>query len=437
MATFFNLKDDFEREGNDLDQCKADIEYMTAHTHHRTLSMDEIPYIASYDREYAKYIRSLPDEEYEKYQDKVPFNVLSKERLESMKKGGSAKTGLMKADDPKLPSSELFNETAEGNGLFIKLEDKLVPFSDLGFQSALDRAGISGIGMMEDDLLRNAILVDRLYHKRPNNNVHLVWRTDEDGNEKVFSFMGGRYCYIPQTTLLNILDKMGTPTGFNNPVMKWYYISHSITRLYIEYPDEEQEGVIPGIELRDSDCGFSSLAVYATIRVKGSRNYCIVARLEKVHAGSQEKRKPEDIAKEADDKIFPELRKIPEIMKELDTYVTGPLLAPKDKEVQKKKIAEIYKTVFREKNTGLSKKVRKELSDALIDEINPDREYTWKDLAGSLMSIPDRLIGADEKSQMFQTIKLFAGRTPYILKDIKGKIVPVKNDDSDPELLLA
>lgn len=417
------LLDTFHVSGTDIGKFKEAVKKFADATHCKEASVLELPYFAHYAREY------------DNKEDKAPFFVLSKEALETVNKGGRIQSGYVNRS--KLPSKVLMDESGAGNRLFVKF-GQFVTFSDLMFGEFMQKGSLSGQGLYIDDLLRNELFVNRLY--RRGGKVKFVYReiTDPETGKKdakIFGVMSSKYIYVPQTMVCDVYDKIATGKDFNNPVSREWSIDHGITRIYAEYPDEAKAGLIPGVEIQTSDIGMSSFVVNACIRHESDRRYVIINTVSRIHRGNSES-DLDEILQEVDDEIFPELRRYPKLFEELDKPLMPPLLSAADKENQLEMLKDIYKRVFKSMKAGISGKRKKELEKALVNEINPDHEYTWKEIAEQLISVPDRVIGLDDTTSVFQAFRRDMGRAPFLLKDIKDKVVPFEAKE-DKELVLA
>lgn len=423
-----SLLDNWAVSGSNIEEFKDINRKLAEATHCDKEKVSEIPYFTSYARAYHEAAKKTGET------GKVPFFVLSKETLEKVQMtGGKIQCGYVL--DEKLPSEALKEESFNGNGLMVKFNGRFVPFSDLTFGGFLQKAGLDGAGVYGDSLIRNELMIDNIYQSQKNKAFQFVWRETEDPDTgkkdmKIFGVMSSAYSYIPQTTICDVYDRLAVGEDFNHPVAKQWSIDHSITRIYSEYPDEAEDGLIPGVELRTSDIGTSSFMVYATMRQEKSNRYVIIASVSRIHKGSND---TEELLKKVNEEIFPELRVYPTLFKELDTPIVPPLVTNEDKKEQVEKLKGIYNKVFKSMKSGLSKKRKKELKKALIAEINPDREYTWRDIAEQLISVPDRVIGLDDTTSVFQAFRKDMGRAPFLLKDIKDKVVPFTTKENDEE----
>lgn len=423
---YLSLHDNAELSGARLDEAKKAVEGVAGQTFCTPLSVEEIPYFLSYAPAYDKALIAKEGEG----TNKVPFFLLSKEALDKVQGGQRMQAGY--ALKAKLPDTEVVEEMKASTQLVVKFNDEFAAVSSLAVGSLVDRAGLGGPAVYDNSLLRNEHLIDALYSS--GKKLQLVWRKDPNGSRKVFGVMSWKYKYVPQTMILDVLDKMKVGADFTNPVVRQWSITHDVTRIYVEYPDEIKDNLIPGIELRTSDIGRSSFTVYATMRREGKRDYVIVGEVSHRHTGE----KTEQILDEIDEHIYPELRIYPTLLKELDVPVSGALLSEDDKTAQLEKIEKIYKKIFNSLKCGIAGKRKKELCKALIDEVNPDNEYTYRDIAEQILSVPDRVIGIDIDSSSFRAFKKELGHVPFILRDVKNKVVTFKKEeDEESEILLA
>jgi hypothetical protein len=210
-----------------------------------------------------------------------------------------------------------------------------------------------------------------------------------DGMKKIMACMSGKYKYIPQSILLDVITNFKSSLG--DAECKYWNISQFFTNILIEFPEVADDisrtyklphRVVPGILLRTSDTGDSSLTAVGTMSIGTSLMHCDT--VSRKHSGEIDFGK---LKKEIDNEIFKNYTKLPERLCELMLIdVEDPVLCT-DYVLEKLNIEDI-----------LGKRQAAKLATELTSEYNPSISYSAYDIAVSIMEIPERLQGLSKSS---------------------------------------
>ncbi|MGN0240896.1 MAG: hypothetical protein ACI4CS_04340, partial [Candidatus Weimeria sp.] len=336
---------------------------------------------------------------------------------------------------------------ASGERLIIKIGDKKFTISEMAVATLLQRAGCSGRAFLKPDFQRNVFLAHsvlgngntRYSGERPQK-ISVVSRkvSDEKGHEyrKVFAFLGKYYSYIPQTVLITLTEELSKDGSLGEGSCKEWCINHEHTTLLLEFPeaaDEIQdayhlpEKMIPGLYLTTSDVGESSVTVCGTLRAEKSRYFAITDEVRKKHTAGLS---PEAVVNEAKDKIFANVRVLPELLAELMgkallDYTSIDLSTTEGREKNLEAVSGAYKKVVAQTaGKAFSGKTAKSLLDCLCSEIDPSRLYSAYDVAMSFLTLPDRVEGIKTDSDSFLLFQKLCSRAPFMVKDLKKTTSP-------------
>lgn len=285
---------------------------------------------------------------------------------------------------------ELIRDVIKGSKMILKINGLFYAVSPSSVQSILNRAGIGGPAFAEPSFLRTFTIADILF----NNPKMVTLATREIGNAKtVIAMHSEKYTYIPQTILIELYEKISECMG--KVKCLFWEVNHKHSSCYVEFPDKGKdfadaynlpEEVVPGLYIRTSDSGDSSLTVYGFWRVK---NRIVGAdTVRQIHKGSVD---IIDFVKKVDNEIFTNYRKLPERLCDL-VCIDCPLPT------------ETIKSVFEQidlKNVpGIGKYRCDELYRTLCNELSPSVNYTAYEIAMMIATISDRCIGISNDKLM-------------------------------------
>lgn len=373
---------------------------------------------------------------------KTTFYKLDKPRIEDFLRGIPLATGTV--DNSIFGNEAVLDELKSTSGLCLVIGGLPYIVSAMAIPTFTIQAEVKGdMTIQVNNVIRDMHLADAIYRK--NKNIHLVYREEEiEGMtvRKVFAGLGAAYKLIPQTIVTKTIDKLIEDGTMGTPFVQHFDIDHGYTTAYVTLPEIGEEiadeyklsgEIVPGLYISTSDIGASSVIIRGIYK-KGSSTV-ITDEVMLRHIGSIT---PEMILKEADEKIFSGIRKLPEALAnlmgiEVTDYSKLDLTKTKDATKNKKAVAKVIakelKRVCREAKVSCKKE--KALLECLEAEINEELVYTMYDIAMIFMGVPDRIEGLDRDT--IARLQKACGQSPYKLSNNK----PVSAEDEEVTLLPA
>ena len=350
----------------------------------------------------------LPNLQMLSYQDfgntRVLVELKPKNTFKKNKKSITLKTVPY---DPEMLTNagydEALVEEAENTGLFfgsLKDPSKVVPISSYAILSMSQRAALGGPSAIKKSLSRDIAFCENF---NKSSTAKMIIR-NEDSLKKVFAVMSNDYQRIPQKTILTLLDAIRTEfSEFGSMECEKWSISHSITYIYVRFPEMEKEyedtygisGAIPGLFIETSDIGMCAFRLKGFIEMN---KIAVFTRDEysRIHTGSIDIESVIDTAKK---KILPEMKYFPERLADLmNIDITDDSMT-----YDEKAAALRYACEQLIKETGIKKIIGKKraklLSEYLTDSYYPNTlsktkssvNITAYDVADMFLSLPDRL----------------------------------------------
>ena len=153
--------------------------------------------------------------------------------------------------------------------------------------------------------------------------LRFMYRWDDLGNVKIFSAISSRYGEIPQTKVLEVIDRL---LIFGKPEVRDWSIDHFKTSVNVMFPEIAEDyaetyglpySVMPGIRIVTSDSKDASFYVEGTVSIGGSDALPMEpdqARISKRHFGSGD---IDSMLQRVNLDFFPMYRQYPEKLCEL------------------------------------------------------------------------------------------------------------------------
>lgn len=281
------------------------------------------------------------------------------------------------------------------------------------------RVEMSGNALLDNTLERNIHAAQRL---NQDEEMTLIIRNQE-GVDKVYAALSNKYTYVPQSILMEIIDKFDIKKVLGRIACKRWEMTHACTRILLEFPDKAEElqktyglpkNLLPGMILEKSDVGECSITIKGTWRYG---EYPIVEHeIKKKHSGKVD---IPEIIEQAQKEIFDKYTVLPERLCELmKVDITDPtwkaLGSRKFRELNKEVIANVIKHVFKqiELVKAITKKNEKDLYERLYEEFDLDICYTAYDICLAIMSTPERLSGISPV--YMDKLQKAVGKAPYV-----------------------
>lgn len=303
---------------------------------------------------------------------------------------------------------ETVNEAFE-NGLFIAASKKrlsqnkikemiangsYIPVSQKAMGTISNRISRRGNGFLSEDLIRDLAIAKKFDKPIP---VSIVSRFDPESNiRKIFAVMSNKYSAIPQNTIIEILEKIEAEgeADFGKAECIGWSINHSLTRIYVEFPECGKEfaetygypdEIIPGIMIETSDIGDCSLRVRGYYRDDATKAiFYMEDECVQMHVGDID---TEEILEMVKMNIFAKLTWYPEHLAELmEIDIIDDSMKPA---VKKRIMSSLYRKISREIGLvkAITKAKEKVLMEQLIDSINTDINYTAYDVVLTFLTL--------------------------------------------------
>lgn len=422
------IMDNFHLSGDKMDAFKKDNANMAECTKDLVVRGGDITFL------------SLCKQPAHQKSGKLAFHILHAEAIHRFLEGYPLQIGYIPIE--KFGNADIIDEMAKTTNLCCSIDNKLYLISDIAIRTLTLRAEVKGdMTMQRNNLIRNMHIADAIFDKAEK--IHLVYRTEVvDGVEinKIFAGLGNAYKLIPQTILTDSINRLSEAGTLGDIRMSSYEIDHEYSTVKVTMPSIGEEiaeeykidtDVVPGLYISTSDVGASSVVIRGLFW-KGY-SYVITDEVSIKHAGNIT---PERILAEADEKIFTNIRKLPEALSELigteaADYSKLDLSTESGQKKNKDAVQGIIKEEIRFacKEANISGKKKEQLLEGIYDEINPTITYTLYDIAINLMGIADRISGLDRDT--LTRLHKACGRIPYRLLQRKSK----KKHDDDIVLL--
>lgn len=252
------------------------------------------------------------------------------------------------------------------------------------------RVRLGGDAILTPSFFRDRYMAQLMEIYQPRAN--LVIRNSVKGENqigKVFAVMGGDYKYIPQQSLLDLIEMLRHSLGKLN--CRAWNVDNTFSEIYVEFPDKADEirtlygfsdDFVPGLYLATSDVGESSLIVRESWRLGGS---IVTGREEKTR---HDKRfNLEEMFCNIKNSIYEQYTELPERLADL-------LVIP---------VMDLDKTVQSlMEQTGIQKAIGKrnsnQLEKAIVQELDPALPHNAYDVAVSFMTLGQRCTGMAQSS---------------------------------------
>lgn len=307
---------------------------------------------------------------------------------------------------------ELLEELKNSTKLVAVVENEKYLISRSALATLSQRAGVSGdMTLNRNNLARDLHIADSLFMK--NEWINFVYRRC-DGVNKIFAAFSSEFTLNRQDIIIKALAHDDFP--FKEFAVRNYSIDNSITELFLDLPGGTTD-ITPGLEIRNSDIGESSLIVRIIFRLGGSYAITSEAALRHDRSFTFERFMEETLtdAKEAFDKST--FAKDMEELKNLSImdYSGFNSFSEADRENNFSAAEEILtEGVYPLYRKALSKKSYKNVCRFVIDEIDAGKKYTFFDMAKILLSVPEYLAELDIST--LTNLRKAASEIPQFLK---------------------
>ena len=279
---------------------------------------------------------------------------------------------------------ETISELLYDSKMLMNIDGTSYVVAPCAFLTLLSRAGLGGDAMCHPSIGRVMEIFKQLVYRKPQT-ITLITRKNEIGGKSIIAAHSGKYAYIPQTAIREIIDAFSKKFGVID-CLEWA-VTQENSYCYISFPDVAKDiaalynmpdEAIPGVCVSTSDCGESSFKVRSLWKIKG---HIFGGETYKCrHRGSVSL---DDFITEVSKQIYAEYKTVPQKLNDLlKIDVPNPVAALK----------KVFQDISMTKAIG--KKKSMELLNAISMEFSPTLKYTAYDIVMSVSTVSERLIGA-------------------------------------------
>lgn len=449
-----SLSDEFEIKGNSFDGFKTAVKEMAQGTSCRLVESDKVIFYHYIEgpKTLKKILSVKPDA---LDGGKRPFYVFDRTSLEeNNEENHEFRVGLIAED--VFSDAQWDKDIENGEKLVVKIGNDKFTISELAMNTLFQRAGLSGKSLVTPDLQRNIFLAhsflanDRLSGQKPQK-INVIYREEDGENgrkyKKIFAFLGRYYAYIPQTFLITLAEELMKDGALGTGEVYSWGVDQQRSYILIEFPQAAEDiqdayklpdKMIPGLYLATSDTGENSIVCRGTLRHEKSSLYIVTEEVKRKHLGDVN---AEEITDKAKETIFANVRILPEVLSRLigqsvKDYSKTDLSTPAGQEENRAAVSALIKRVWKKTADVFSKKTSTALLEAMTDEIDPSRRYSYYDVAVAFMDLPERVEGISRKSSAFVEFQRRCAKAPFLVEKAVSSPATTPADDEDEDIFL-
>lgn len=379
------LNDNWCVTGTDFNNFCSEIKEIDARTRQSIISTDSIGIftkLSPCDPIIQKVTRNLPAAKAAEFKNKAMDSENYVVAYLSSNTENNGKVFLISKKEYLKSGNEALWDELQNNGYWITVpNEKHIFVSEHLLATMSLRAGLSGSGLQESSKERNAFFVKRFLDDPQD--ATLIIR-EEGETKKAFAMLSGKYSHIPQEELITVVNSIQSNLGTMQ--CKKYEINNRYSEIHLYFPDIADDfkttynipvSILPGLILRTSDCGDSSLIIQGVYHI-ANKSEVVFDELRKVHKG---KINFDDIV-EAARKIYGRYTELPERLLQLMSIdVSEP--------------TNVIKAMAKKINlvSAIGKKTTMKLVDALVGEVPINGNLTAYDIVMNFITIPERIQG--------------------------------------------
>ena len=411
------LKDNWEVTGTDAEALRETIDFISDNTEVRRVNMDDVYFLSisegpdgrrigvplHSDQIFKKTEASLSLKQYP-----ISTSLYEKNYEPEIVNEGFI-NGLWMEAFEKRPSVKVIKEFAT-NGRY-------VPVSAKAMNTISSRINYAGAGFFSERLIRDIAISKKFNKPIP---VNIVLRSDEKKSYKVFAVMSQKYAFMSQEKIFDMIEiiKDSAKKDLGEAVCNFWKVSHSITQVFMEFPDaskeisktyELPENIIPGIMIETSDIGDCALRVKGYYRIEDANTiFYMEEEFSQIHSGEIDMH---DMLSKVRNEIFPKYLEYPKHF--ADLMMIDLTTDEMSDRVKTKTMTSIYRSVSKKCGIvkAIGKKREKALVDSMIECLNPAINYTAYDVVMDFFVT----FGQNESNNRSLS-EAFAKITPEIMK---------------------
>lgn len=317
-------------------------------------------------------------------------------------------------------TDELITELKNGSKMTMVIDGRRCIVSDLAFSTLNRRACLGGDAMSKPCVGRVVECAKAFFFAPKAQQLQFIIREDKDANIVVAAH-SAKYCFVPQTTLLDIYDSIVEEFG-HVECLQWE-VTHEVSQCYVSFPEIAEDfaatyhlpaTITPGLHFSTSDSGDGSLTIRGIWDINGS-----IAGGETVKRNHRGEIDIDEFVAAAKKTIFADFQAVPARLAELLTIdVPDPQAT----------IWNVLKQIELHKSSNLGRPKTLWLHEQLCKELDPNAKYTAYDIAMMIASLPNRIHHIEhysvlEKLQTLAKKAVFANYTKKTSKDSTPNII--------------
>lgn len=411
MGVSIMLRDSYRKDGTEIVSFEDETQKMVDCTKLKDVTSAQVEFLSYCSVPSAQRV------------DAYPFYRLTEESIERFLNGESLNVSYIK----KNYAPDLLEECVNTSQLLCLVEGEKYLVSEYAIPTMTIRASVGGEKTINRvNLIRNLHLADGFLSKG-SEHTKLLYREDENGIKKIFAFLGNYYHIMPQTILGDVVNFIEDEAILGKIEVKSWEIDHRFTHIYVEFPEGAEDfkdiykipdSIVPGISIMTSDTGCSSLSVRGTYRIKNT----VITFCEYLKKHTSEI-SAEDILKTVDERVFTDVRKLPEtlvcLMDSILDYSKVDIKTEAGGIQNLEKFKDLAEETLRKCVSDIGKKRIAKILEQLMEEIAEDMPYSFYDLAIILMDLQTRVTGLDRETE--SNFRKGLAKIPYVLEKLMKK----------------
>lgn len=403
------LLDNWSISGNDLNQFKKEVRNLANTT--------------GIVRSCAKDVMLLSKNPNRSETDALNVFVLQPNQIWEKTLAGSLELKQGRISNKKIieeGAADLIKEYENNTKLLVHLEGKLY-FTSSNLSTTMGlRSGLKGDASLVPCVERDILTAQRLNN---DSEVSFIIR-NVDGVKKIFAALSGKYTYVPQSFLCDVIERVEKDGKLGKIDCKHWKIDNELAEIFLEFPEraneistlyEFKDEMVPGLYLAKSDVGECSITVRSTWRINNS--IIIQDEIKRKHSA---KIKPDEVLEDIDKVVFAKYTQLPDLLSSLMLInITDPewvkkLSTQRFIKTNEQHIQNTIKKVFNKIGLvdAICKKNEKQIYDSLCDEIDASLSYTAYDIVMMIMQIPERVHGL--ASVYRDPLAKACGKAPFV-----------------------
>ncbi len=389
--------------GNKYEDFKEAIKKLAEHTHVKCVHMDQTKFV------FPIYLGSA---------EPTANGDIAVQQMnhEDMEAEILCKRPKIKKKNKKQFPADLFDEWYYNQLPIMQPNDEIQTFflSPVAIPTLCQMAKVSGDDTLNcGNIYRNKHMAYQFTGQK-GRDCQIVYRDEMRLNfptpiRKIISVNSDRYGYVPQTVVCEIIDSIVADGIVGKFDVVGFSIDQEFTKIIITFPEIQEEfdktyklpaKLLPGLLIQTSDAAQSSLTVKGIIMTPGGKNYITLQEKPMKHT-SHNASGVGKFVKDCEKEIFPDFRKLPEALVQAMSMDIGDPKADLTNSAEADKNMQLMSEIIKDMTDSMigrnghksrvTASLAKDITEAIMAEINPQIHYTRYDVAMIFLGLPDRI----------------------------------------------